>query len=94
MLSRGATRVEPTDFTIGIDDTPDLMASSAGSGPDPVRRPVRAESGREGPEDHALGRGAEATAAAAGALNQAFATTVFTEGLLLGTASVQATAEK
>ena len=33
------------------------------------------------------------TAAAAGALNQAFATTAFTEGLLLGTATVQATAE-
>lgn len=33
------------------------------------------------------------TARAAGALNGAFGTTAFTEGLLLGTATVQATAE-
>ena len=43
-LSRGATRVELTEFTIGIDDTPELTALVGGHArADPDRRPDGAE---------------------------------------------------
>jgi len=93
-LSRGDTRVELTDFTIGIDATPDLTATVGGA-----RVPILSvdlaalKADVKGRRITLDGAALKLTAAAAGALNQAFATTAFTEGLLLGTATVKATAK-
>ena len=90
-LSRGTTRVELTDFAIGIDSTPELTALVGGN-----RVPVLSvdlsalKADVTGGTITLTGAGLKLTAAAAGALNQAFATTAFTEGLLLGTATVRA----
>ena len=93
-LSRGATRVELTDFTIGIDDTPDLTALVGGQRVPILNVDLSAlKAGVKGRKITLSGAALKLTAAAAGALNQAFATTAFTEGLLLGTATVQANAE-
>ena len=93
-LSRGATRVELTDFTIGIDDTPDLTALVGGQRVPILTVDLSAlKASVKGRKITLSGAALKLTAAAAGALNQAFATTAFTEGLLLGTATVQATAE-
>jgi hypothetical protein len=89
-LTRGATRVELTDFAIGIDDTPALSALVGGRRVEiltldvaNLRRSVR---GRTVVVEGVVGR---LTAAAAAALNDAFATDAFKEGLALGTASVR-----
>lgn len=93
-LTKGATRVELTDFTIGIDDTPELTALVGGQ-----RVPILSvdlsalKASVKGRTITLDGAALKLTAAAAGALNQAFGTTAFTEGLLLGTATVKATAE-
>ena len=93
-LSRGATRVELTDFTVGIDDTPDLTALVGGQRVSILTVDLSAlKASVKGRKITLSGAALKLTAAAAGALNQAFATTAFTEGLLLGTATVQATAE-
>ncbi len=93
-LTKGATRVELTSFTIGIDDTPELTALVGGQ-----RVPILSvdlsalKASVKGRTITLDGAALKLTAAAAGALNQAFGTTAFTEGLLLGTATVKATAE-
>jgi hypothetical protein len=90
-LSRGATRVELTDFEIAIDDTPELTALVGGT-----RVPILSvdlSALQSSVDDGTItlsGAALKLTGAAAGALNQAFGTTAFTEGLLLGTAAVSA----
>jgi len=92
-LSRGATRVELTSFTIDIDDTPELTALVGGTRVPIVSVDLAAlKASVSGRTITLSGAALKLTAAAAGALNQAFATTAFTEGLLLGTASIQAKA--
>jgi hypothetical protein len=90
-LSRGDTRVELTDFEIGIDETPALSARVGGRRVEILSLDVSAirRGARRGTitVDGVVGR---LTAAAAGALNQAFGTDAFTEGLTLGTASLAA----
>jgi hypothetical protein len=90
-LTKGSTTVQLTDFEIGIDDTPELTALVGGS-----RVPILSVdlSGlKSDVSDGTItltGAALKLTAPAAGALNQAFGTTAFTEGLLLGTAAVRA----
>jgi hypothetical protein len=93
-LSRGATRVELTEFTIDIDDTPELTALVGGQRVPILTVDLSAlEASVKGRKITLAGAALKLTGVAATALNQAFATTAFTEGLLLGTATVQATAE-
>lgn len=93
-LTRGATRVELTEFTIGIDDTPELTALVGGQRVPILTVDLAAlKASVRGRTITLDGAALKLTAVAAGALNQAFATTAFTEGLLLGTATVKATAE-
>ena len=89
-LTKGATVVELRDFEIGIDDSPALSALVGGQRVEiltldasNVKRSAR---GRTVVVEGVV---AKLTAAAAGALNQAFGTTAFTEGLTLGTATVR-----
>ena len=93
-LTRGATRVELTAFTIDIDDTPELTALVGGQRVPILTVDLAAlKASVKGRTITLEGAALKLTGAAAAALNQAFATTAFTEGLLLGTATVQATAE-
>jgi hypothetical protein len=93
-LSRGATRVELTDFTIDIDSAPELTALVGGQRVAILSVDLAAlKASVKGRRITLSGAALKLTAAAAGALNGAFSTTAFTEGLLLGTATVQATAE-
>ncbi|MDA0142416.1 hypothetical protein [Solirubrobacter deserti] len=93
-LTRGSTRVELTNFTIDVDDTPDLTALVGGRRVPILSLDLAAlKASVRGRTITLEGAALKLTAAAAGALNQAFGTTAFTEGLLLGTATVQATAE-
>jgi hypothetical protein len=89
-LTRGSTVVELRDFTIGIDDTPALSALVGGQRVEILTLDVanvrRAASGRTVTVSNVV---AKLTAAAANALNQAFGTTAFQEGLTLGTATVR-----
>ena len=90
-LTRGATRVELTDFTIGIDDTPALSASVGGRRVEILTLDVSAITRSAGGRTVTVGNVvAKLTSAAAGALNQAFGTTAFQEGLTVGTATVAA----
>lgn len=90
-LVRGATRVELTRFSIQVDDAPDLTALVGGQRVSILALDVsgltRAADGRTVTLG---GVKANLTAAAAGALNQAFGTDAFKEGLVLGTATVTA----
>jgi hypothetical protein len=90
-LTRGATRVELTSFTIVVDDSPQLTARVGGARVPILDLDVSGLTQDVDGLDVTLGnvRGT-LTAEAAGALNQAFATTAFTEGLLLGVATVRA----
>ena len=88
-LSRDATRVELRDFTIVIDETPALSARVGGSRVEILALDVSAiERSGSGRTVRVSGVVARLTAVAAQALNQAFATDAFTEGLVLGTATV------
>ncbi len=90
-LTKGATKVELTDFEIGIDDTPELTALVGGTRVPILTVDLSAlQSSVDGGTITLAGAGLKLTAAAAGALNTAFGTTAFTEGLLLGTAAVRA----
>jgi len=90
-LTKGTTRVELTDFEIGIDATPELTALVGGT-----RVPILSvdlsalKSDVSSGAITLTGASLKLTAVAAGALNQAFGTTAFSEGLLLGTAAVRA----
>ena len=90
-LTKGSTRVELTRFDIGIDGSPQLTALVGGS-----RVPIL-NLDLSGLTQDVDGLGvtlgnvrATLTAEAAAALNQAFGTTAFSEGLLLGVATVRA----
>ena len=76
---------------IGIDDTPALSALVGGQRIEILALDVsgirRSARGRMIAVSGVVGR---LTAAAAGALNQAFSTTAFQEGLTIGTATVRA----
>ena len=89
-LTRGGTVVELRDFTIGIDDTPALSALVGGQRVEILTLDVsnvqRSVSGRTIVVGNVV---AKLTAAAATALNQAFSTDAFKEGLTLGTATVR-----
>jgi hypothetical protein len=90
-LTKGATRVELTDFEIGIDDTPELTALVGGTRVPILTVDLSAlQSSVRNGTITLSGAALKLTGAAAGALNQAFGTTAFTEGLLLGTATVTA----
>lgn len=89
-LTKGATRVELTDFVISIDDTPALSALVGGQRVEVLT--LDASGAQRSVEGTTVVVGnvvAKLTGAAAGALNQAFGTTAFTEGLTLGTATVR-----
>lgn len=89
-LTKGSTRVELTRFDVGIDGTPQLTALVGGS-----RVPILNLDLSDLTQDVdglnvTLGNvRATLTAEAASALNQAFGTTAFAEGLLLGVATVR-----
>jgi hypothetical protein len=88
-LTRDATRVELSDFTIVIDDTPALTALVGGDRVEILALDVSGiQRGGSGRTVTVSGVVARLTATAAQALNQAFATSAFTEGLVLGTATV------
>jgi len=87
-LTRGDTRVELRSFTIGIDDTPALSALVGEDRVDILNldaSKVKVSVG--GRFVTVSGVVASLTAGAAQALNQAFSTDAFKEGLVLGTAT-------
>lgn len=88
-LTRDAVRVELRDFTIVIDETPALTALVGGDRVEILSLDVSAiQRGGSGRQLTVSGVVARLTATAAQALNQAFATNAFTEGLVLGSATV------
>ena len=93
-LSKGSTRVALTRFTINVDSAPDLTARVGSDRVSILDLDVSGLTRRVSGRTITLG-GVKATLtqAAADALNAAFGTTAFTKGLLLGTATVKATAK-
>ena len=90
-LSAGSTRVELTDFTINVDGDPDLTALVGGTRVSILTLDLSGlTTAVKGRQLTIGGVKASLTAAAAGALNDAFHVTAFTEGLVLGTATVSA----
>lgn len=90
-LTKGQTRVELTRFDIGIDGTPQLTALVGGSRVPILDLDLAGLTQNIDGLDVTLGNvRATLTAQAAAALNQAFGTTAFSEGLLLGVATVRA----
>ncbi len=92
-LARGTTRVDLRDPLITVDDTPALSALVGDARVEVLA--LDASGARRSIDGDAVtltGVVARLTAPAAEALNAAFATTAFTEGLTLGTASVRGTA--
>jgi hypothetical protein len=92
-LSKGSTVVELTSFTINVDSDPDLTALLGGERVSILNLDLSPlDAGVRGRRITLAGVRATLTAGAAQALNQAFSTSAFTEGLLLGTATVAARA--
>jgi hypothetical protein len=92
-LSRGATSVELTSFTINVDSDPDLTALAGGQRLSILNLDLaRLDAQVSGRRITLSGVKASLTATAAGALNQVFSTDAFTEGLVIGTATVAARA--
>lgn len=92
-LTKGSTRVELTRYVIRIDGAPDLTARVGNSRVSILSLDLSGLTSRVSGRRIQLGNvKASLTAAAAQALNQAFSTNRFREGLLLGTASVDARA--
>ena len=90
-LTKGSTRVELTRFDIVIDGTPQLTALVGGSRVPILNLDVSGLTRDVDGLDVTLGNvRATLTAEAAAALNQAFSTTAFSEGLLIGVATVRA----
>jgi hypothetical protein len=88
---KGSTRVELTRFYINIDSAPDLTAKLGGDRVSILSLDLSGLQRKDrGKTIRLSGIRADLTAAAAGALNDAFSTTAFTEGLTLGTAKVKA----
>jgi hypothetical protein len=92
-LVKGSTRVELTSFYIQVDEAPDLTALVGGQRVSILSLDLSGLTREVSGRTVTLGGvKASLTAAAAGALNQAFDTDAFTEGLVLGTATVRAVA--
>lgn len=92
-LSAGATTVALTDYTIVLGKSPNLIATVNG-GPRVSILKLDLSRSRIGFSGRYLTVGpvtASLTAAAAGALNGAFGVSAFTEGLVLGSATVKVT---
>jgi hypothetical protein len=91
-LSSADTRVELRKFVITLDDTPTLSAKIGGQRVDILTLDLSGLTIAEG-DDGTLELGGvvgKLTAGAAAALNGAFGVTAFQEGLVLGTATVDA----
>lgn len=90
-LTAGMTSVSLTDFIINVDEQPDLTAKLGDQRVSILNLDLSAldakVSGRKVTLSGAVGK---LTAGAAAALNSAFGVTAFTEGLVLGTAQVNA----
>ena len=93
-LTAGSTVVELTEFIINVDADPDLTALVGGTRVSILNLDLSALDAKVSGRQITLG-GVKGTltAAAAGALNQAFGVTAFTEGLTLGLATVKARAQ-
>ncbi|MGA7398053.1 MAG: HtaA domain-containing protein, partial [Solirubrobacterales bacterium] len=92
-LSAGSTVVELTDFRIKVDQTPDLTAKLGDQRVSILDLDLSAlEASVTGRKITLANATATLTAGAAAALNSAFGTTAFTEGLVLGNANVNAVA--
>jgi hypothetical protein len=92
-LSKGSTEFELTSFTINVDSDPDLTALLGGERVSILNLDLsQLDAQARGRRITLAGVRATLTAGAAQALNQAFSTSAFTEGLLLGTATVAAQA--
>jgi hypothetical protein len=92
-LSRGSTVVDLTAFTIRVDSTPDLTAQVGQDRVSILNLDLsQLDASVKGRRITLSGVRATLSAAAAQALNQAFSTDAFKEGLLIGTASVAARA--
>jgi hypothetical protein len=92
-LSKGSVAVELTSFTIRVDSDPDLTALVGGQRVSILDLDLsQLEARVRGRRITLAGVRATLTATAAGALNQAFSTSAFSEGLVLGTATVRARA--
>jgi len=92
-LAQNGTPVDLTEFTINLDADPDLTADVGGTRVSILSLDLSdAVIEIDGLSVKVSGVKASLTAAAASALNGAFGTSAFTEGLLLGTATVDATA--
>ena len=88
-LSEGSTVVDLTEFTVNVDSAPDLTALVGGSRVSILNLDLSGlDSDVQGRQITLSGVRATLTAVAAQALNQAFSTNAFQEGLLIGTASV------
>ena len=88
-VTAGGTRVELTRFTINVDAAPDLTALVGGERVSILSLDLSGlTSSVKGRRVTLGGVKASLTAAAAGALNGAFGVTAFTEGLVLGTATL------
>ena len=94
-LTRGETRVELRNFVINVDSAPDLTARVGSSRVSILDLDLSdAEISRSGRRLAIAGVKATLTKAAADALNAAFETDAFAEGLELGTATVSGRAAK
>jgi hypothetical protein len=92
-LSRGETVVDLPSFTINVDSDPDLSALVGGRRVSILNLDLsQLTASVKGRQITLAGVKASLTAAAAGALNGAFSTDAFKEGLMLGTATVVANA--
>jgi hypothetical protein len=92
-LTAGSTVVELTDFTINVDDAPDLTALVGGQRVSILSLDLSGlQANVKGRRITLSGVVGNLTAEAATALNQAFNVTAFSEGLTLGTATVKARA--
>lgn len=90
-LSKGSTAVELTSFTINVDSDPDLTALVGGQRVSILNLDLaQLDAQVRGRRITLAGVRATLTAAAAQALNEAFSTNAFKEGLLVGTATVGA----
>lgn len=91
-FSKGSTVVDLTNYNIKIDKAPDLVASLGADRVSILNLDLsKLKNSSKGKSIKLSGISASLTAGAAAALNQAFGTTAFTEGLVLGTASVKGT---
>ena len=94
-LTRGATRVDLRNFVINVDAAPDLTARVGDSRVSILDLDLSdAEISKSGRQLTIAGVKATLTKTAADALNAAFETDAFAEGLEIGTATVSGRAAK